>query len=265
MLFLVTALLLFCSDFLPGAEADRFVQQESSEVNEPDSTWQHPKPPAAREYVKERQEMIRTQLAHPRDSRTPVQDEKVLAAMELVPRHAFVPSQNQKNAYQDRALPIGYGQTISQPYIVGLMSELLELDKDSRVLEIGTGSGYQAAVLAHLTPHVYSIEIVEPLAKSAKKTLEEQGYQHVKCRHGDGYLGWEEAAPFDAIIVTCAPDHIPEPLWDQLKKGGRIVIPVGEKNRVQELVVVEKDQNGNRKSRSVMAVRFVPLTRESDS
>ena len=205
--------------------------------------------------------MIRTQLATPLDSRTPVSDADVLAAMEAVPRHAFVPEKVQGRAYDDRALPIGHGQTISQPYIVGLMSSLLDVDKDARVLEVGTGSGYQAAVLAHLTPHVYSIEIVEPLAERAAKTLRAQGYDHVQLRHGDGYLGWPEAAPFDAIIVTCAPDHLPDPLWEQLKPGGRIVIPVGERGGIQELVVIEKTESGERRSRTIIDVRFVPLTR----
>lgn len=265
MLLLVTVLVSYGQAFIAVAETDCFFQQESPATIEPEAQSWMPTPPAAQDRARERQDMIRTQLAKPRDSRTPIQDEKVLAAMEAVPRHAFVPAQIQRDAYQDRALPIGHGQTISQPYIVGLMSELLELDENSRVLEIGTGSGYQAAVLAHLTPNVYTIEIVDPLAKRARETLDEQGYKHVHCRQGDGYLGWEEAAPFDAIIVTCAPDHVPQPLWDQLKKGGRIVIPVGDKNKVQRLVVVEKDKEGDRKSHTVTAVRFVPLTREGDS
>ena len=205
--------------------------------------------------------MIKMQLASPADSRRPVRDEDVLAAMEVVPRHAFVPENVQDLAYSDRALPIGHGQTISQPYIVGLMSSLLDIDENARVLEIGTGSGYQAAVLAHMTPHVYSIEIVKPLAERAAKILKEQGYKDIHLRAGDGYLGWPEAAPFDAIIVTCAPDHLPEPLWEQLKPGGRIVIPVGEQGRTQELVVVEKTDEGERQSHHVIDVRFVPLTR----
>ena len=208
--------------------------------------------------------MVRMQLSKPNDSRTPIKDAKVLDAMEKVPRHAFVPANMQHLAYKDRALPIGDGQTISQPYIVGLMSELLELKEGSSVLEIGTGSGYQAAVLAHLTPNVYTIEIIEPLAKRAQETLKEQGYETVHCLQGDGYLGWPEAAPFDAIIVTCAPDHVPDPLWEQLKEGGRIVIPVGGLNEVQRLVVVEKTKGGERKTHSITGVRFVPLTREDE-
>lgn len=235
-------------------------EQPAGTTEEP-VPWQRPQPPAAQDRIKERQMMVRMQLAAPTDSRTPVRDSDVLAAMEAVPRHAFVPEKVRHLAYDDRALPIGHAQTISQPYIVGLMSELLEIDEESRVLEIGTGSGYQAAILAYLTPHVYSIEIVEALAEQAAKNLRAQGYEDVHLRQGDGYLGWPEAAPFDAIIVTCAPDHLPEPLWEQLKPGGRIVIPVGEQLTTQDLVVVEKTEQGERRSRTITGVRFVPLTR----
>jgi protein-L-isoaspartate(D-aspartate) O-methyltransferase len=186
-----------------------------------------------------------------------VADPRVLAAMRTVPRHRFVPDNLRPEAYDDHPLPIGEGQTISQPYIVGIMSELMQLTGGERVLEVGTGSGYQAAVLAELAKEVYSIEILEPLARRALATLRELGYTGVAVRAGDGYLGWPEAAPFDAIIVTAAPDHIPRPLVDQLKVGGRLVIPVGE--FYQELLQCVKTPQGL-PCTSVIPVRFVPLT-----
>jgi protein-L-isoaspartate(D-aspartate) O-methyltransferase len=181
--------------------------------------------------------------------------------MRAVPRHAFVPKQQRGRAYRDSPLPIGHGQTISQPYIVALMTELLELTGESRVLEIGTGSGYQAAVLAHLTPHVYTVEIVAPLAERADAAFSEQGYDDIERRQGDGYFGWEERGPFDAIIVTCAAGHLPPPLWAQLAPGGRIVIPIGGPYEVQRLVVATKGPDGSRRTRTVTSVRFVPMTR----
>ena len=204
--------------------------------------------------------MVETQMARPRDSRPPVRDAKVLEAMRTVPRHAFVPKGWREHAYRDGPLPIGHGQTISQPYMVARMTELLRLTASSKVLEIGTGSGYQAAVLGQLTPHVYSIEIIRPLGERADAVLREQKYDRVKCRRGDGYFGWPEAGPFDAIIVTCVSGHLPAPLWKQLKPGGRIVIPIGGPFEVQRLVVVEKTPEGKRRSRAVMPVRFVPMT-----
>jgi protein-L-isoaspartate(D-aspartate) O-methyltransferase len=188
-----------------------------------------------------------------------VVDRRVLAAMRTVPRHRFVPEALRPEAYDDHPLPIGEGQTISQPYIVAIMSELLRLEGGERVLEVGTGSGYQAAVLAGLAAEVYSIEIVEPLARQAAATLRELGYTGVAVRAGDGYLGWPEAAPFDAIIVTAAPDHVPQPLVDQLKPGGRLVIPVGV--FYQELLQCVKAPQGLQCT-SVIPVRFVPLTGE---
>jgi len=188
-----------------------------------------------------------------------VTDLRVLAAMRKVPRHRFVPERHRLEAYDDHPLPIGEGQTISQPYIVAIMSELLRLEGGERVLEVGTGSGYQAAVLAGLAAEVYSIEIVEPLARQAAATLRELGYTGVAVRAGDGYLGWPEAAPFDAIIVTAAPDHVPQPLVDQLKPGGRLVIPVGV--FYQELLQCVKAPQGLQCT-SVIPVRFVPLTGE---
>lgn len=188
-----------------------------------------------------------------------IKDERLLKAMLKVKRHLFVPAHIQKLAYSDRPLPIGEEQTISQPYIVALMSELLNLDEDDKVLEIGTGSGYQAAILAELAKEVYAVEILEPLARQAKKTLGHLGYGNITLKCGDGYLGWEEHAPFDAIIVTCAPPYVPQPLIEQLAEGGRMVIPVG--TLWQELKVLEK-VNGKIKTISIIPVRFVPMTGE---
>ncbi|MBM4160086.1 MAG: protein-L-isoaspartate(D-aspartate) O-methyltransferase [Ignavibacteria bacterium] len=190
-----------------------------------------------------------------------ISDPVVLRAMRTVPRHQFVPLELIDEAYSDRPLPIGHGQTISQPYIVALMTELLALKKHHRVLEIGTGSGYQAAVLAEIVDSVWTIEIVEPLAKSAEERLRKLGYTNVIVRCGDGYAGWKEHAPFDAIIVTASPEQIPPPLTEQLKEGGRMVIPVGPAFSVQSLLLVTK-QRGKITTRNVAAVRFVPLTRE---
>jgi len=188
-----------------------------------------------------------------------VTDPRVLAAMRAVPRHRFVTSEYVDEAYDDHPLPIGEGQTISQPYIVGLMTELAALDPGGRVLEVGTGSGYQAAVLAEVAGEVWSIEILEPLARRATETLRALGYGRVHVRAGDGYLGWPEAATFDAIVVTAAPDHVPRPLLEQLSVGGRLVIPVGE--GVQELLVITRTPAGPVR-RSVVPVRFVPMTGE---
>ncbi len=187
-----------------------------------------------------------------------VRDPRVLDAMRKVPRHRFVPESERRYAYQDRPLPIGHRQTISQPYIVALMTELARVKPGDRVLEVGTGSGYQAAILAEMGAEVFSIEIVEPLAKRAKKTLDALGYgKRVEVRHGDGYAGWEAHAPFDAIVVTAAPPKIPEPLKQQLKVGGHLVIPVGD--YFQRLEVVTRTTEGFR-DRSVAPVRFVPMT-----
>jgi protein-L-isoaspartate(D-aspartate) O-methyltransferase len=230
-------------------------------------SWRPPDPPAASDRAGERNQMVDSQIAGSRLFRSPVRNEAVLEAMRVAPRHIFVPDHLQNAAYADSPLPIGHGQTISQPYIVAIMTELLALSPESKVLEIGTGSGYQAAVLAHLTPHVYTIEILEPLAERASQVLEEQGYRKgdegVKTRHADGYFGWPEEAPFDAVIVTCAAGHLPPPLWEQLKPGGRIVIPIGGTYSVQRLVVIEKGEDGKRTSRTAMDVRFVPMTGEA--
>jgi protein-L-isoaspartate(D-aspartate) O-methyltransferase len=191
-------------------------------------------------------------------------DPRVMAAMARVPRHEFVPAGQRKHAYDNRPLPIGYGQTISQPYIVALMSDLIKLQPGDRVLEIGTGSGYQAAILAELTAQVYSIEIIEELGKEAGERLSRLGYDNVTLRIGDGYYGWEEQAPFDAIVVTAAASHVPPPLVAQLKPGGRMVIPVGSRFLTQQLVLVEKQADGQLITRQILPVRFVPLTGEHD-
>ncbi len=188
-----------------------------------------------------------------------VVDPAVRESMRTVPRHEFVLPEYLDQAYADHPLPIGYGQTISQPYIVAAMTELLRLKPGDKVLEIGLGSGYQAAVLAELTDQVYSVEIVEELYKRATETLQRLGYSRIKTKQADGYYGWEEHAPYDAIIVTCAPDHIPQPLINQLKDGGRLVIPVGPQGSFQTLWLIEK-QGDQTTSRSIMGVVFVPLT-----
>jgi len=205
-------------------------------------------------YSAQRERMVADQLEAPgRDIRDP----RVLEAMRRVPRHEFVPSDYQDQAYNDHPLPIGYGQTISQPYIVGFMTEQLRPRPTDRVLEVGTGSGYQAAVLSRLVSEVCTIEILEPLARRAEQDLARLGYSNVKVRHGDGYLGWPEAAPFDAIIVTCAPEQVPQALIDQLKDGGRMIIPVGGFGE-QNLWLLVKEGAALRRS-AVLPVRFVPM------
>lgn len=189
-------------------------------------------------------------------------DPKVMDAMGKVPRHEFVPWQERHKAYENRPLPIGHGQTISQPYIVALMTDLLEPKRQHKVLEVGTGSGYQAAILAELVAEVFTIEIIEPLGNEAKERLKQLNYKNAHVRIGDGYYGWEEHGPFDGIVVTAAASHIPPPLIHQLKPGGRMVIPVGTRFMVQQLVVVEKDAKGKVTTRQILPVRFVPLTGE---
>jgi protein-L-isoaspartate(D-aspartate) O-methyltransferase len=190
-----------------------------------------------------------------------VTDPQVLAAMQAVPRHLFVPAAERRQAYEDHPLAIGEGQTISQPYMVALMTSLLGVQPGQRVLEVGTGSGYQAAVLSRLVREVYSIEIVAPLGKRARATLESLGYHNIQIRIGDGYQGWLDAAPFDAIIVTAAPSRIPEPLLAQLKAGGRMVIPVGD--TLQDLLVLTKRVDGGVDTTKVLPVLFVPMTGEA--
>src|SRR5437016_7229893 len=214
------------------------------------------KPTPASDFAAQRQRMVTEQL-----KARGISDERVLNAMNKVPREEFVPPDSRAGSYEDGPLPIGYGQTISQPYIVAFMTEQLRLRPSDRLLEIGTGSGYQAAVFAELVADVYTIEIVEPLAKTAGATLQRLGYKNVHLRVGDGYQGWPEEAPFDAIIVTCAPDKVPEPLVEQLKDDGRMVIPVGERF-AQQLYLLEK-KNGQLKESATLPVRFVPMVRET--
>ena len=205
----------------------------------------------------ERMAMVRRQIAG-----RGIDDDAVLGAMRTVPRHAFVPPEQRSRAYADRPLPIGHGQTISQPYIVAYMTEQLGVQPGDRVLEVGTGSAYQAAVLAAMDVEVVSIEIIEALAKSAARKLEDMGFDNVTVLHGDGYYGYPAMAPYDAIIVTAAAEHVPPPLVGQLKPGRPMIIPVGRSGWTQNLLRVEKDEDGSTSSRNLMAVSFVPLTGE---
>jgi protein-L-isoaspartate(D-aspartate) O-methyltransferase len=206
-------------------------------------------------YAEQRLRMVETQI-----ERRNITDSLVLEAMRTVPRHIFVPESHRRESYRDGPLPIGHSQTISQPYIVAIMTELLEISSTSKVLEIGTGSGYQAAILAEISDSVYSIEIIPELAHRADSLLDSLGYSKAHIRAGDGYRGWPEAAPFDAIIVTAAPPKIPQPLVQQLKVGGRMVIPVGEFH--QELMLLQKTDKGVIE-KSIIPVRFVPMTGEA--
>ncbi len=187
-------------------------------------------------------------------------DPRIMIAMAKVQRHEFVPDDEKRFAYLNRPLPIGYGQTISQPYIVAIMTDLLKVSETSKVLEVGTGSGYQAAILAELVDRVFSIEIITPLSKQAHARLKRLGYTNIQVKQGDGYYGWEEHAPFDAIIVTAAASHVPPPLIKQLKPGGRMMIPVGSRFMIQELLLVTKQADGKVTTRQILPVRFVPLT-----
>ncbi len=205
------------------------------------------------EYAEARKRMVQEQILG-----SGVRDERVLRAMSKVPRHLFVPPAYRYLAYADGPLPIGMGQTISQPYIVAFMTEALKLSPEDRVLEVGTGSGYQAAVLAELVKEVFTIEIIPELGREAEKRLNEMGYKNIHVRIGDGYLGWPEAAPFDAIMVTAAADEIPQPLMDQLKAGGRLCIPVGSADFVQYLIRITKTPTGTERE-TLLPVRFVPL------
>jgi protein-L-isoaspartate(D-aspartate) O-methyltransferase len=207
-------------------------------------------------YEAARETMVREQIAG-----RGIRDARVLAALRQVPRHLFIPAAERERAYTDGPVPIGQGQTISQPYIVALMTELVRPQSGDRVLEIGTGSGYQAAVLARLVSHVYTIELEDTLARSATAVLRELKYDNVTVRTGDGYVGWPEHAPFDIVIVTAAPEQIPQALIDQLKPGGRLIVPVGPRFTVQQLQLLEKDANGKVTSRNVSPVMFVPMRR----
>lgn len=220
-----------------------------------------PEPPSKQggertDFAVARAEMVREQIAA-----RGIDDPQVLGAMRSVPRHEFVPEALRERAYADTPLPIGSGQTISQPYVVAFMTQALGLDADDRVLDVGTGSGYQAAVLAEIAARVDSVEIVPELAERARRDLARLGYENVEVRVGDGYRGWPEHAPFDAILVAAAPDHVPEPLVEQLAVGGRLVMPVGE--GLQELVRLTKTPQGVQRE-ALMAVRFVPMTGEAE-
>ncbi|MFH1717085.1 MAG: protein-L-isoaspartate(D-aspartate) O-methyltransferase [Planctomycetota bacterium] len=244
----------------PAAEPNEPTEDKPTEPNEPNDkkllrrTHKHP---AFIERVADRARMVDWQI----DARG-IDDPNVLMAMQVVPRHAFIPETQQRYAYSDRPLPIGYEQTISQPYIVAFMTEALQLKRDSKVLEIGTGSGYQAAVCSEICREVYTIEIVEELAKSAEECLKELGYRNVFVKAGDGYFGWPEQAPFDAIIGTAAAGRVPEPFIEQLKPGGRMILPYGSSDGFQYLVLITKDKDGKLTRSNVMPVRFVPMTGE---
>jgi protein-L-isoaspartate(D-aspartate) O-methyltransferase len=219
---------------------------------------------AAQDYAAERRQMVAEIDALAHDTRAQIGkqgfDDRVMDVMGKVPRHEFVPPDQAPYAYRNRPLPIGHGQTISQPYIVALMTDLLRVKPGDVVFELGTGSGYQAAVLAELVNHVYTIEIIPPLAKQADERLVKLGYRNIRVKIADGYYGWEEQAPFDAIIVTASAGHIPPSLVKQLKRGGRMVIPVGAPFMVQDLMLVEKQADGSITSRSILPVSFVPVT-----
>jgi len=220
--------------------------------------------PRADQYAAKRDQMIRDIESGVRETSRYINkrelNPRVMEVMAKLPRHQFVPEKQQPYAYQNRPLGIGHGQTISQPYIVALMSDLLRLESDHRVLELGTGSGYQAAVLAQLSAEIYTIEIIEPLGKQASETFAKLGYNNITTRIGDGYYGWKTYAPFDAIVVTAAASHVPPPLISQLKSGGRMVIPIGGGFQVQQLMLIEKMEDGGIKTRQILPVRFVPLT-----
>lgn len=259
-LSLVTAFLFLTTAFAEPNQAPADINIKSEQKQEATEEKKAARPvhthPAFTERTKEREKMVAEQI-QARD----VKDPNVLAAMRIVPRHAFVGEREQGLAYADHPLPIGFDQTISQPYIVAFMTEALALKPDSKVLEIGTGSGYQAAVCAEIAAEVYTIEIIEGLAKSAEEKLKELGYPNVFVRAGDGYFGWPEKGPFDAIIGTAA-ERVLEPLLEQLKPGGRMILPYETSRGFQYLVLVTKDDKGNISKRNVMPVMFVPMTGE---
>ena len=241
-----------CSGAVPGA--GRFFLLASLVL----AACSDAKPPATGDLTAQRNAMVEQQIAA-RD----ISDAATLAAMRMVPRHEFLPMRLRSEAYADYPLPIGHGQTISQPYVLAFMTEAIRPQPGEKILEIGSGSGYQAAVLAEMGADVYTIEIVEPLAEMSRQTLQRLGYKNAHVLHGDGYRGWPEHAPFDAIIVTCAPDKIPAPLVEQLRDGGRMIIPVGS-GMNQELVLLRK--TGDKiEQQSVLPVRFVPMTGEAQT
>jgi protein-L-isoaspartate(D-aspartate) O-methyltransferase len=266
-LVLLTALLVACSEEdkptptsnpLATEEPDTEEQSPSAapidEIVPPPS----PTPEAGDPFAAIRAEMVQTGIID-----WGVENETVIAAMLAVPRHAFVPEEYQAQAYENHPLPIGFGQTISQPYIVAKMTEAIYVKPGDKILEIGTGSGYQAAVLAEVVDHVYTVEIIGDLLEIARQTHERVGYDNITSRHSDGYFGWEEEAPFDAIIVTAAPDHVPIPLVQQLKIGGRMIIPVGPVGGFQRLWLVTRVSEDEVRTTDLGGVTFVPLTRDA--
>ncbi len=255
LLLLCIPLLVFGEGRGEAPRTESEIERYRDEANGPDADL--------REEVKwkERRDAMVTSTIESRG----VTDPDVLKAMRNVPRHLFVPREMRGKAYTDQPLPIGYGQTISQPYIVAYMTEILELEPGDKVLEVGTGSGYQAAVLAEITDEVYTIEIIEELAESAGKRLHDIGYDEVQVKNADGYFGWEEYAPFDAIIVTAAAGHVPPPLVKQLAPGGSIIIPIGGVYQVQQLTLLQKNEAGEIRTKQLMAVRFVPFTGEAEN
>jgi protein-L-isoaspartate(D-aspartate) O-methyltransferase len=244
-------------DSLDNPPDNPVARRHSAEVQETQVTTDHkmnqPKSSENDPRSRERLEMVNYQIR-----RRGIKDQRVLEAMASIPRHLFVPPKLHNQAYDDRPLPIGFGQTISQPYIVALMTELVRPERGDRALDIGTGCGYQAAVLSELVDQVYSIEILEPLVNEASSRLRQLGHNNVEVRHGDGYQGWAEHAPFQIIIVAAAPDHVPQPLVDQLAPNGRMVIPVGRGS--QELQLIEKSADGRLRHTNITAVAFVPMT-----
>lgn len=233
-------------------------QPDLIEVFQPDTVeWNRPR---FSEREDEREELVREIR-----SRGEIDDPDVLDAIRHVPRHHFVPENFSTRAYENNPLPIGHGQTISQPFVVAFMTQMLNLEPDDKVLEIGTGSGYHSAVLSELTPHIYTIEIIRELGESASELYEELGYNTIRTKIGDGYFGWEEHAPFDAIIVTAAAGHIPSPLMEQLKPGGIMAIPIGDPYQAQVLMKVEKNKKGKIRTERILPVRFVPMTGEAQN
>ena len=254
---LLTVLTAACQPPVAAKGAEGLPTAEPAERSTGEQSEQFTPEPTGDPYVKARNEMVDSGVIA-----WGVTAPRVIEAMRIVPRHLFVPAQYQAEAYDNHPLPIGHGQTISQPYIVALMTQELSIEPGDRVLEIGTGSGYQAAVLAELDMRVFSIEIIGELFEVVGQRLEKAGYSEVQLRHADGYFGWEQAAPFDAIIVTAAPDHVPQPLLQQLKLGGVLVIPVGPVGGFQELWRVERTEADSYESMSLGGVRFVPLVRD---
>ena len=252
LVFIVAAGLVFQSGHATPLLSEWHYDRNSTTVSADTLEWDRPR---FAERHGEREQLVRSGIID-----QGITDPDVIEAMRNVPRHEFVPSIQQRNAYQNNPLPIGHGQTISQPYIVALMAELLEIEPGDKVLEIGTGSGYHAAVLSELTPYIFSIEIVEPLGVQAADVYEELGYNTIETKIGDGYYGWEEHAPFDKIIVTAAAGHVPPPLIEQLNPGGTIVIPVGSPYQTQILMRVFKTEDGDIRTERVLPVRFVPMT-----